>query len=116
MIKWHNLLRILFSNKNHWVCVAGKYHCQYKTHGGEQAVSDKVLYDSLNKRRTDPELAKQLKLLFPHEHRVDKVSGKLHVLVKKTQRQTSELCGFYAAAYETTLYSNIDPESLVFDD
>ena len=49
-------VRVLFIGGNHWVCVAGGYNCEYRTHSQKIATADVALYDSGGTPRKRSEL------------------------------------------------------------
>ena len=71
-------------------------------------VADVALYDSMQSRKLDIILQKQI------IHFCIPKSDSITVLVKNTKSQKKIFCGYYAAAYATALCNLIDPENLEF--
>ena len=105
-IKTEAFIRVMLSRTNHWVCVAGGYRCENE---------DVLLFDSMNRTTIDKNLDRdQVRRLYPPESVIDR-NGRITFKVKKTQKQTSMYCDYYALAFGTALYFQEDTEALLFD-
>ena len=94
----------MISNHNHWVCVVGGLYIKNE---------DVCLFDSMIRWEVDRQLGQQLKELYPKDSRKNR--NKIVVRIQRTQKQKSDLCGFFACAFATALCFQQDPERIEFN-
>jgi hypothetical protein len=102
--KTDDFVRVMISNNNHWVCVAG---------GLQMENEDVCLYDSSPRYSIDSILGKNIANVV--SDRV-KSRGVIHVRLQNTQKKQECFCGYFALANATALCYGIDPEMILFDE
>jgi len=99
-----NFVEVVFSNNNHWVCVAA---------GLNIADEDICLFDSMSRNVIDVQLGTTCSLLTVLP-RLEK--GHLIFRMQKVSRQRRNFCGYFALANAMALCLGLDPESLIFEE
>ena len=102
--KADDFIRVMISNDNHWVCVAGGLYVEDE---------DVCLYDSSPRNGIDNVLGKNLANVV--SDRV-KSRGVIRVRLQNTQKQQASFCGYFALANATAVCYGIDPERILFDE
>jgi len=102
--KADDFVRVMISNDNHWVCVAG---------GLQLDNEDVCLFDSSPRHGIDKILGKNIANVV--SERV-KSRGVIRVRLQNTQKQQECFCGYFALANATALCYGIDPERILFDE
>jgi len=99
-----NFVEVLFSNNNHWVCVAA---------GLKIANEDLCLFDSMPRKKIDSQLGTTCSLISALT-RLEK--GHLIFKIQKVSKQRASFCGYFALANAMALCLKLDPESLIYDE
>ncbi len=99
-----DFVEVLFSNNNHWVCVAA---------GLNIANEDLCLFDSLSRRKIDTQLGTTCSLITALT-RLEK--GHLIFKIQKVSKQRASFCGYFDLSNAIALCLKLDPESLIYDE
>ena len=105
--KTEYFIRVVISNNNHWVCIAGGIY------GDDDEEEDIFLFDSSPRNVIDKVLGENIGNCLTNRR---KSKGKILIRLQNTQKQQDCFCGYFALANATALCFGIDPETLLFDE
>ncbi len=103
-MRHENFVEVLFSNNNHWVCVAA---------GLNIANEDICLFDSMSRNVIDVQLGTTCSLLTALP-RLEK--GHLIFRNQNVTKQRRHFCGYFALANAMALCLGLDPERIIFEE
>ena len=102
--KTEDFVRVMISNDNHWVCVAGGLY------NGQE---DVCLFDSSPRASIDHVLGQNIANVV-----TDRIKSKRFIRIRllNTQKQQACFCGYFALANATALCYGLDPERILFNE